>query len=88
MLLDEVYKHLMVDVTGAYNDHVFTEVVALMEVRNHISGDLTDVVYIAKNGLTHHMIFEHIEVNVLHQGLLGVLVCRFQLLPNRVLFEL
>lgn len=88
MLLDEVNKHLVVDVASAHDDHVLTEVVALMKVCDHVACDLSDVVDIAKNGLAHHMIFEHIEVNVLHQGLLGILISRLQLLPDRVLLEL
>ena len=88
MLLDQVDKHLMVNVTGTDDDHILTEVVALMEVCYHVASDLTDVVDVAKNGLAHHMIFEHIEVNVLHEGLLGVLIRRLQLLPDRVLLEL
>ena len=88
MLLDEVDKHLMVDVTGTYDYHVLTEVVALMEVCDHVASNFTDVVDIAQNGLAHHMIFEHIEVDILHEGLLWVLIRRLQLLPDRVLLEL
>ena len=88
MLLDEVDKHLMVNVTGTNDYHVLTEVVALMEVCDHVASDLTDVVDVAKNGLAHHVVFEHIEVDVLHEGLLGVLIRRLQLLPDRVLLEL
>ena len=88
MLLDEVDKLLVVDVPCAHHDHILTEVVALMEVSDHIASDLSDVVDITKYGLAHHMIFEHIEIDVLHESLLGVLIGRLQLLPYRVLFEL
>ena len=87
MLLNEVDKLLVVDVPGAHYDHILTEIVPLMEVCDHIASDFTDVVDITKNGLTHHMVLEYIEVNVLHKGLLGIFIGCLQLLPYRVLLE-
>ena len=44
MLLDQVYKLLMLDCSRAYNDHVFTKVIASVEVSDHFAIDLSDVV--------------------------------------------
>lgn len=74
MLLDEVDKLLVVDVAGAHDHHVFSKVVARVEVNDHLAIDLSDVVNVTEDGLPHHMVSEAVEVNVLHQSLLRVLV--------------
>jgi hypothetical protein len=59
-----------------------------MEVDNHITIDLVDIVDVTKYGLTHHMLTENVVVDVLHEGLHHVLVSGLKLLPDGVLFHL
>ena len=88
MLLDKVNKLLMVYVSSANNNHVLTEIVALVEVNDHLAINLTNIVDITEDRLAHHMISKAVKVDILHQGLLRVLVCSFQFLPDRILLEL
>mmetsp|Transcript_84400 Transcript_84400/g.116642 ORF Transcript_84400/g.116642 Transcript_84400/m.116642 type:complete len:304 (-) Transcript_84400:533-1444(-) len=87
VLLTQVNKLLMVYGTSTDNDHVFTIVIGVAEIHNHFTVDLSNVVNITKNRLTHHMFSINVIVNVFHQGLLRVLVGSFQLLPDCVLFQ-
>lgn len=77
MLVDKVHQLLVVNVAGSHNDHVFAKVIALMEVDDHFAVDLTNVVNVTKDGLSHHVLTIDVEVDVLHESFLRVLVCRF-----------
>ena len=76
VLLNEIDQLLMIDIAGAYHYHVLAKVVALVEVDDHFAVDLSNVVDVAEDRLTHHVISEDIEVDVLHESLFRVLVCR------------
>lgn len=79
MLLCEVDKHLVINLTSAYNHNVLTEIVCSVEVNNHFPVDLPDVINISKNRLAHHMIPIAVVVHILHQSFLRVLVNSLQL---------
>ena len=87
VLLNKVNELLVLDCTRADNNEVLTEVVALMVVNDHIAGDHADVVDISKNWLAHHMLSVDVVVDILHECLFGILVCRFKLLPDSVFLE-
>ena len=78
----------MVNVTRAYNNHVISEVVGLVEVKNHVSVDLVNVIDVSKDRLTHHMLSVDVIVDVFHQSLHEVVVCRQQFLPYCIFFHL
>ena len=59
-----------------------------MEVCDHLPVDLPDVVDVAEDRLAHHVVAIAIEVDILHESLLGVLVGRLKLLPDCVLLHL
>ena len=88
MLLNQVDKLLMIDGACSHNDDILTEIVPAVEVCHHVAIDLADVVNVTEDRLAHHVVSEDVEVDVLHQGLLGVLVGRLKLLPDRVFFHL
>jgi hypothetical protein len=79
MLLCKVDKHLVIDLTSAYNHNVLAEIVCSVEVNNHFPVDLPDVINISKNWLAHHMIPKAVVVHILHQSFLRVLVHSLQL---------
>lgn len=58
-----------------------------MEVCNHLSVDLADVVNVAQNWLSHHVISEAVEIDVFHKCFFRVLIDSFQFLPNGVFFK-
>lgn len=58
-----------------------------MEVCNHFSVDLADVVDVTQNRLSHHVISEAIEIDVFHQCFFWVLIDSFQFLPDGVFFK-
>jgi hypothetical protein len=68
MLLSQVYKLLMLNCTSTYNDHVFGIVVGSVEIHNHVSVNLADVVDVAQNRLSHHMLTVNVVVHVFHQS--------------------
>lgn len=70
MLLSEVNKLLVAHSSSAYNNHVVSKVVGVFEVYNHVSVNLSDVVNISKDRLTHHVFSVNVIVDVFHQGLL------------------
>lgn len=84
MLLDEVDELLVSDRSRTHDNHVLTEVVSLMEVSDHFSVDLADVIDVSENRLAHHVFPVDVEIDILHEGLLGVLVRGLELLPDRV----
>ena len=88
MLLDQVHKLLMLDCSRAYNDHVFTKIIASVEVSDHFAVNLPDVVDVSENRLAHHVISVAIKVHVFHQGFFRVLISCFELLPDSVFLEL
>jgi hypothetical protein len=56
----------VVNLASADNHHVFTEVVGSVEVNNHVSVNLPDVIDIPKNWLAHHVISEAVVVHIFH----------------------
>ena len=88
VLLNEIDQLLMIHCACSHHYNVLAEIVPRMEVCDHFAIDLANVVDVAENGLTHHVVAEHIEVDILHQSLLRVLIRRFKLLPNRVFLDL
>ena len=88
VLLHQVDQLLMGDSAGTADHDILTEIVALMEVSDHLSVNFTDVVDVSEDGLSHHMIPVDIEVDIFHQSFLWVLVDGFKLLPDRVLLKL
>ena len=59
-----------------------------MEVNDHIAINLANIVDITKDRLAHHVLSVDVKVDILHKRFLRVLICRFQLLPDRVLLQL
>lgn len=88
VLFNEVNELLVVDIASADHYDVLSEVVALVEVNDHFTIDLADVVDITEDWLTHHMLAVAIEVDVLHERFLRILVCCLQLLPDGVFLKL
>ena len=86
MLLNEINELLVVYGTRANHDHVLTVVVASVEINDHVSVDLANVVNVAQNWLTHHVFAIDVVVHIFHQGLFGVLICCFEFLPNSIFF--
>ena len=78
----------MVYVTRAYNNHVISEVVGLVEVKDHVSVDLVNVIDVTKDRLAHHMLPVDVIVHVLHQSLHEVVVCCQQFLPYCIFLHL
>lgn len=87
VLLCKVYQLLMANSTSADNDNIFTEVIGLMEVDDHISIDLIDVINISQNWLTHHVLSVNVVVYIFHKSLHVIIVSGFKLLPNGVLLH-
>ena len=88
MLLDQIDQLVVADGTGTHDDDILAEIVSLMVVNNHITRDLTDIVNVAEDGLSHHVLSEDVIVDVLHEGLLRVLIHSLEFLPYCVLFQL
>jgi len=74
--------------TSTNNADIFTEIVSLEEINDHITINLVDVIDVTEDGLAHHVHSENIVVNVLHQSFHVVIVGGFQLLPDGVLLHL
>jgi hypothetical protein len=68
MLLSQVHKLLMLNCTSAYNDHVFAIVVGSVEIHNHVTVNLTNVVDVTQNWLSHHMLTVNVVVHVFHES--------------------
>jgi len=66
----------MADGTSTNNDHVLTEVVGLIEIDNHVTVDLIDVIDVSEDGLAHHVLSEDVIVDVLHQSLHVIVIGR------------
>lgn len=66
VLLHKIDQLLVIDGTRAHNDYILTEVASLVEVSHHLPVDLADVVDIPENGLAHHVVSVHVEVDVFH----------------------
>lgn len=66
VLFCKVYQLLMANSTSADNDNIFTEVIGLMEVDDHISIDLIDVINISQNWLSHHVLSVNVIVYIFH----------------------
>ena len=88
MLLNQVYELLVLHSTRANDNNVLSEVVPPVEVNDHLSVDLSDVVDVSEDWLAHHVLSVDVEVDILHEGLLGVLVDCLQLLPDCILLVL
>ena len=74
--------------SGTNDNNIFTEVISSMEVINHLSIDLPNVINISKNRLAHHMVTIDVEVDILHQSLFRILVYSLQFLPDCIFFHL
>lgn len=85
--LSEINKLLVRHCACTHNDHVLSEVVRLMEIYDHVTVDLVDVVDVAEDRLAHHVLTVDVVVHILHQSLHLVFVCRLKLLPDCVLFK-
>ena len=59
-----------------------------MVVNDHVTVDHANVVDITKDWLAHHVLSIAVEVDIFHEGLFGILVCRLKLLPDGVFLEL
>ena len=66
MLLDQVDKLVVSDGACTHDDDILAEIISLVVVDNHIARDLTDVVDVAENGLSHHVLSEDVKVDVFH----------------------
>ena len=88
VLLYQIDELLVSDGACTHDDHIFAEIVSLMVVDNHVTRDLTDIINVAENGLSHHVLSEDVIVDVLHECLLWVLVHSFEFLPYCVFFQL
>ena len=87
MLLDQVDKLVVSDGARTHDDDILAEIISLVVIDNHIARDLTDVVDVAENGLSHHVLSEDVKVDVFHEGFLRVLIHSFKFLPYCVLFQ-
>lgn len=88
MLLNQVNELLMAHTTSTDNADVFSEIVSLEEVNDHIAVDLIDVIDVTKDGLAHHVLSENVIIDVLHQSFHVVVIGSFQLLPDGVFLHL
>ena len=88
MLFDKVDELVVVDSTGTHDHHILTKIVSLVVLNNHVARDLADVINVAKDRLSHHVLAVYVVVNVFHEGFLRVLIHSFKLLPYCVLFQL
>lgn len=82
VLLSQVYDLVMLDAAGRTNNHILSEVHPLVVVDNHVASDFVNVIYLAKDRQAHFVVTPDIEVDLLHQRLIIVIVCRKQLLPD------
>lgn len=78
----------MFDVSWSDYHDIFSKVIGSMEVNNHVSLDLIDVVNVSKDRLAHHMLSVDVVVDIFHEGLHHIFVCGFKFLPDGVLFHL
>ena len=74
----------MINLTSPADYDVLSEVVRWMEINNHVSGDLVDVVDLPKDRLAHHVVFVDVVVDTLHASLKEILISCKKLLPNCV----
>ena len=74
----------MINLACSADYDVLSEVVWRMEINNHVSGDLVDVVDLSKDRLAHHVVFVDVVVDTLHASLKEILVSCKKLLPNCV----
>ena len=54
----------MIDGTGTNNNNILPEIVASMEISNHLTIDLADVVNVAEDRLSHPVVFLDVKVDV------------------------
>ena len=66
MLFNKVNELLVLNSACPYNHNILTKVTSFVEVDNHVSIDLSDVVNITKDWLAHHMLSVAVKVNILH----------------------
>ena len=66
----------MLNFASADNNDIFSEVVCVMEINNHIAIDHSDVILIAKDGLSHHVVSIDIIINILHKSLFEIWIDR------------
>lgn len=88
MLLSQVNKLLVINGACANNNYILTEVVGLVEVYDHITLNLINIVNISKDGLSHHVLPVNVIIHVLHESLHMIVVGCLKFLPDSVLFHL
>ena len=77
-----LYKLAVVNVTGSNNYEVLTIVVCCVIVSENLSGNVSNLISISLDWLSHHMLSERVEVRVLHGDLLIVVETGFVLVSN------
>ena len=88
VLLHQVDQLLMLDGASAHNHDVLAKVVRRPKINDHVSLYLIDIIDVAKDGLSHHVLPVNIIVHVLHESLHVIVIRGLKLLPDRVLLHL
>lgn len=69
VLLGQIHKLLMIDSTCAHNDHIFTEIVGCVEIDNHFTIYLSNVIDVTEDWLSHHMLTVNVKIHIFHESL-------------------
>lgn len=69
ILVDELGELLVLDVSGSDDNDVLSDVVISVELLDHVLIDDANVLSDTENGLSHHVVSETIEVDVLDESL-------------------
>jgi len=87
MLLGQINELLMINGTSSNNNHIFTEIVGLMEIYDHVTLDLINIIDVTEDRLAHHMLPVDVVVNVFHKGLHMIVVSCLKFLPDSIFFQ-
>ena len=88
VLVNLLNESLVVEVTSTDNDKVVTVVVAGVVVAESVGVEVLNLIAVTLNRLAHHVLSVHVEVNVLHGGLLVSGVVGLVLVADFLLEEL
>jgi hypothetical protein len=88
MLFALLYQLSVVYFTSPNYYHIVSEVVASVEIDNHVTSNAVNIVDVTKNRLAHHMLSVNVVVYIFHKSLHKVLIGSFKFLPNGFLFIL
>lgn len=88
MLLSHVDNLLMVYVSDDDNLHVLTVIMISVELLDLIKSQVSQIIAVSSNGLSHHMISESVEMHVLEQSFLVLSVASLVDLVSLVLHAL